>query len=67
MMRLQIASPMPVPGVLLPRVQPLEDHKYLLPVLLVDADAVVADGEFPAVPVAAGGDVNLRRLDRYGN
>ena len=53
---LQIARPMPVPGILLPAVQALEDHEDALEVLRVDADAVVAHREEPLAVRLLGAD-----------
>ena len=52
--RLQIARPMPVPGILAAAVQPLENHENLVLVLLLEADAVVPDAEEP-LPLAPPG------------
>ena len=63
------ARPMPVPGVDLAAVQPLEDHEDLVRVLGLDADAVVRHGDLPerrrraarrpAPPAATSGRRNL--------
>ena len=50
----QIARPMPVPRVLSPGMQPLEDLEDALGVRPVDADAIVADRKAPRIPVADG-------------
>ncbi len=57
---LQMAKPMPVPGYCSRRVQALEDQEDAVGELRIDADAVVADREQPAVRLPLGGDVDFR-------
>ena len=58
--RLQIDSPMPLPGYCVAAVQPLEDAEDALGVARVDPDAVVGDAESPARCPRARRDTSTR-------
>ena len=47
-------------GIFLAGVQPLENHKYTLGILRLDANAVVFYDELPSMACMAGTDVDLR-------
>src|SRR5436305_1990602 len=50
----------PGPGILLPRVKALKDHEHFLPVLRLNADAIVAHDDMTRLLFPSPRDVNLR-------